>query len=39
MPSVGKERGKEVRRQATGNGKGREMRKDVKIEGTNSRIC
>jgi hypothetical protein len=38
MLSAGTEREKEVRRQPAGSGRGKEMKKDVKIEGTNLRI-
>jgi len=38
MLSAGTEREKEVQKQPAGNGKGKEMKKDVKIVGTNSKI-
>jgi hypothetical protein len=38
MLSAGTEREKKVRKQPAGNGKGKEMKKDVKIEGTDLRI-
>jgi hypothetical protein len=39
MLSAGTERENEVRKQPAGSGRGKEMKKDVKIEGTDSRIC